>query len=434
MGISQFKLLCKNFFTTGTLADVTNLLPNTKVNLYFDGSLYLFRGCVRDALETNGTYNSKKVAEITNYKIQNMIKEIQANNIEINRIYIYFDGTRPGLKSYTSEKRISKSNDTNKKSVGKLKINKIDIQNYLTSVLTKYIQIEIKQLYIGEGEHETFIRRDRSLPSIILTDDSDIYHIAYGYEQETCNDLVFMCTTDLKVINLSKLKDAFKMPRYAFVLLMMLRGSDYTNSLFTLTMVNGVIKAFQGTSDPVINSYVENIKRIAATYSDEENVSRIHIKLNLPATPNELVDEIPITCHTYPHVYQEKDIYTTIRYFLLILLNQEIFYDVKWNLQSEKNTYDSTVVNIYNEISNLWWGTNYSTIGSLFSEYDNGYYTYTQNLSSFGFHTAIINRSYEEFNELYDQERNLKHKCDFTTSHAIFKSMKTKYAMAYKNV
>ncbi|QLI62373.1 KN57_gp020 [Dikerogammarus haemobaphes nudivirus] len=439
MGVQQFAAISRAIsLPYSTLENLKQLAPHIKVNVYFDGSLYLFRGYLSKTIRSDGTSNSRLVAQYSHDKIINMIKNL--NSITINKVYIYFDGERPALKLRTIKKRQKtgtiKSN-TSGATFGKEKVNKLEVQNILTDLLNPYPYIEIKHLTRGEGEHEIFLRRDRSLPSIIFTDDSDLYHISYDYEQASFNDYVFMGSTQFTFVNLFLISTHFKLPRYAFVLLMMLRGADFTNSLFTLTMVNSIIQSFRSTpNDILIQKYIQKIREIDQKYKYVEHNVQVFNQRLPPQTRNEITNDNENTNMVimYDYIYSLEDIYKTIRYFLLILLNQEIYTRVNWNVQQKNKKFDSTIHNMFNEITCLWWSTNYSTIGVRFKEYGNNQFTYTENLSPFSFYTMIITHTYEEFTALLDKESLKKQPRQFNFSFEEFKKSKSFFADRYKDV
>lgn len=428
MGIHHFTTIREQYIKATPLKELAKIAPNVPVNLYFDGTFYMFRGCINKALQADGSYNSRLVAQFSCDKILHLIRQVERAPTKINKIYIYFDGYRPGIKLFTSEKR-----QTLNFTKHQVKLNKTEVQNMLASFLNAYKHIEIKNLIIGEGEHEIFKNRDRSRPALLFTDDSDLFHIAYGYEEGSCDDLALMCTTRLDVFNLSLLKTNFNMPRYAFVLLMMLRGSDFTNSLYTTSMTAALIKAFNSTTDKDVLRFVKKIRTIGEKVKASESLVTQFNRKNKLITENNVICE-NLRLPEIKAIYSKEDIYTTIRYFLMITLTQEIYTGAQWPIQHRNREYNTTIFNTHNEIESLWWSTNYSTIGSSFPEYNDTAYNYTQNLSKFSFFTLVLSYSYDEFMAMHAKHKTRKYSLLYNVNYSDFSKLKTHYATTFNSI
>lgn len=432
MGILNFRTVMGHLIKEVKLEQLLLLAPNTPVNVYFDGSLYMYRGCIPSALNSKKIYNSRLVAENTHNKILNIIKFFVNSKVEINKVYIYFDGNRPTLKTHTSEKRQNKNEIEVEDQIKKVaQINRIQVQNYLAEYINKYTNIEMQNLIVGEGEHEAFIRRDRTIPSIICTDDSDIYHIAYNYIPDNYNDYVFLCSTNLEFRNLNELYNNIKIPTLAFRLLLMLKGSDFTRNIFTPTMIQGILKAFQHQSDSTISSYVDKITTICDKYQKREISCNEINKVNKANILNN-INCFDISPVAIANIYTLEHVYTILRYFLLILLNQEIYTKITWNIQRQ-GYYDSSINNLHNELKSLYWAVNYSLIGSGFEEYSNTDFTYTLNFSPFSFFTIILKNTYKEYTNIYKTEECKKIKQNFLMNYIEFKRNRSFFAKKYKN-
>ena len=149
----------------------------------------------------------------------------------------------------------------------------------------------MKNLILGESENESFQRRDVNHPTLILTEDSDIFHIAYNYIKQSECDIVFIGTKYLKVLyDMSNLN--FEMPRLAFLILMMLKGSDFTDKIFTDSMCEAIAKIWTRSNINTkyrldICSKYKEINKISKEYYSKEkqiqikNTSRTYESLTL---------------------------------------------------------------------------------------------------------------------------------------------------------
>lgn len=133
--------------------------PQYAYTILVDGNLSLFRGAV------NGCSDPHQIAG-TAYRILQTL--MQSLPVKIEKIIVYFDGQSPTRKANTSRKRA---------------INlKFDVQ----AALAEYKRLlsdswyVVNQLKVGESEMQMILDRDHTKPTILVTNDSDVYHIAYG--------------------------------------------------------------------------------------------------------------------------------------------------------------------------------------------------------------------------------------------------------------
>lgn len=373
MGINDFTTIRRQFIPNTPISKIkyytTNKVP---VNIYIDGSFYLFSGYISSNIGPDGNYDEYLVAKSAFDTIMNQIRIIQNEHILIDKIYFYFDGNRPFIKKYTSNKRRDQRT---------LKMNVNEVMNNLTSMLNKIPNIIMCHLVDGESEHEAFIRRDISKPSIIFTDDSDLVHIAYNYEEETFNDYVFICTKRLNfVYDIHELKNIIKMPKYAFTLLMMLKGSDFTNSIFSSTMATKIITLFshQKHACEKTRKLINTINEYGLYYKNKENIVSKKNRLQASKIYNLTSHKDPSS--TINFIYQKDIIYHTIKMFVqMLILNPK---GVSW----KKNSHcKSTIKDTNNELDALYWATNYSLIGCNMAFYNDNIFNYTENLSIYSF-------------------------------------------------
>ena len=179
MGIADFREIKDTFIKITPFSIIKNYTKNTPVDIYFDGSFYLYTGFINDNMN-----NIESIAETACYVINNIVNKIKRFNINIQDVHIYFDGFKSSSKYKTMNIRRLKQPKH-------VKIH--EVRNRVIEILNDNNFI-IHNLIIGEAEHEMFIHRNTMRPSIMMTDDSDIFHIAYNYSSKTFNDFVFIGT------------------------------------------------------------------------------------------------------------------------------------------------------------------------------------------------------------------------------------------------
>ncbi|UBZ25496.1 FEN-1 [Crangon crangon nudivirus] len=369
MGIYNFKLIGKNckYSPLQTLRKYTN---NKPANVYIDGNYYLFSGRIASNLNEDGyTYDELKVAQTSFGVILSQITMVRTNYPYINQIYFLYDGRRPSLKAHT----ISQRNVRNGR--------RFDIRlavNYLTQLLNTVPSITIRNLIIGEAEHEAITRRDVSRPTIILTDDSDAVHIAYTSQLDTFDDYIFICTKNLNMIyDVHAIQKSFKLPKIAFTTLMALNGSDFTNHLFTGSMTTGVLAmlALDNNHSKTARILINIIDGIGAKVKNRETKVRTFNKQYPSYIANsEFLSTNKLTIENIPPIqpiYHMLDIYELIKCYIgLVLLCTSDIQRIFWN-----HTTANTAMEDYNrkytyaELKTLWWTVNYSTIGCYFDDY-----------------------------------------------------------------
>lgn len=395
MGIYEFSRIRSSYITSSTLHVLNQRTNNTPANVYIDGSFFVFSGCIGENIK-NGQYDEDLVAFVAFKTILKQLCLIRKQKIIINKCILYFDGHKPAIKNYTTNKRRSVKN------MPKMNITKVI--NRLTRYINNVKTIEIKHLIIGESEHEAFVRRDVNYPTIILTNDSDAVHIAYGYEQETFNDFVFICTKNLlHIYDMYMIQKKFRLPKYAFSLLLMLKGSDFTNQIFTNTMSIAILNAFcyehQNNSD--VQKFVNYVRSINKEYIINYNNKRVLNKLQKSLVRNyDSSKDIKLIEYIYP----KELIYKTIRAFLGIILFQTNSH-VTWNRSNYLKSKCISKTN--NEIDSLFWSINYSAIGCFFDQYDNEAYTFVEKLSPYSFYHYILTFKFNdiiEFGSLSESE------------------------------
>ncbi|UVT30816.1 FEN-1 [Penaeus vannamei nudivirus] len=394
MGISEFRQIKERHIVCDNLSDLdTYVNKKVKVNVYIDGPLYLYIGCVNSNIDLDDctTYNSLKVAESAAAFIYNTVAKIQKYRKILN-VYVYFDGKRPAAKMATVKKRLRefKCKMEDGEEIYLEKKISLDVKEatfHLCNILNTHNYL-MCNLEIGESEHEMITHRNVNFPSIILTDDSDAFHIAYGYEDMTCNDYIFICTRKLQqMYNIHKLQKELRMPKAAFALLCFLRGSDFTTSTFTSTMVNVILEEFKNPLNKIVKSMCNQL----LTFSRSER----NIAMKNQASPPIIKNNYNQNNTEIEPVYTERDVIDMIRSFLLILLRSKKQF--RWN-SFDKSIYcdhmDVAISAIQEHVKCLTWALNYSLIGCKFSEY-NEPVNMPPKIEHFLFYHLVLDQEYD---------------------------------------
>lgn len=427
MGIQDFASIRNSFLQSSSLQQLVRRTQNVPANIYIDGSFFLFSGLINSNVRSDGSYDEERVAETAFLTIQRQIELIKSSYSNIKQIRFFFDGMGPTLKSYTSLKRKLTMNLTHP-------LNIDVIMNFLAKNLNTCPQIFIQNLIIGEAEHEAFTRRDVTCPSIIVTDDSDIIHISYAYQPQTPNDVVFICKKGLSyVYDAGSLQEAFgNIPKVVFTTLMMLHGSDLTNSVFTKTMLFSVLNIWQ--QPPNERSRMQcRIIQCLEQIGEQQKPFEIAIQTNNIQIPsvtanshtfyrqlkeNVLLEEADEkTLPVLEHVYTVNVIFKIIRLLLgmILLQNKTRIY---WNRTSK---FDGSIMKTYSELCSITWAVNYSLIGAYVRGYQLSNNEYVVELAPLSFHDDILTKSLSSLNA----ERNNANTSHIT--HKRFIKNKTSY-------
>ena len=447
MGIQNFSKFLKTINIAQTSTEHIEKISDYKsLNVYIDLPIFMFSGCIA---ENKKKYNEESIYDET--LVAETAFEILYSNVcylyakfNINKIVCYIDGLRPNMKMFTSRNR---------------KKNNLNIQltlKYLCKLINENLRsIRLKNLILGESESESFQRRDVYHPTLILTEDSDIFHISYNYIKQSEYDIVFIGNKYLKVLyDMSNLN--FKMPRLAFLILMMLKGSDFTDKIFTDSMVEAIGKIWMKTNINTkyrldICSKYREINNISKDYYWKErqiqikNTSRKYESLTLNMINYNkilLIDDdddnknsvmIPYdynkslkyeiwkkytnVIYRIPNIYSFTSVKTIIKLFLEILIllkRKKSHIGFNWNACNNKNknkrinndsncdvcTRLNETTSIDSIINSITWSVNYSSIGSFYQFYDDTlYYKYTLVNTPFNFYTSIICSDYSIMND-----------------------------------
>ena len=272
MGIPNFFKFCDELLMPQTSVEYLRKISESKpLNVYIDLPIFMFSGCIMENRRhicnsvVTATYDERLVAQ-TAFRILNLNILDIFNKFHINKIVCYIDGIRPNMKIYTSTYRKSISNSVFNTQLG---------LKYLCELINNNLrEVELRNLIIGESEHEAFTRRDINYPTLILTDDSDVFHISYKYTPQSDHDLVFIGNKYIRTLYDMTNID-FGMPRLAFLTLLMLKGSDFTEKIFTHSMVLAIAKVWMKSNVNTklrldISSRYKKINQISQMYANRE--------------------------------------------------------------------------------------------------------------------------------------------------------------------
>ena len=438
MGIPSFYKLLKDLSIPQTTLDYLSKISECKpINIYIDLPIILFSGCISENKKniSNTTYDESLVAE-TAFKILHLNILNAKKKFKINKIICYTDGIRPSMKIYTSTHRKSVSNSKSFNTQKALKYLCDLINSNLTSV-------ELRNLIIGESESECFNRRDVNFPSLILTDDSDVFHISYKYTKQTEYDLVFIGTKYFRSLyDMSNID--FNMPRLAFLVLLMLKGSDFTEKIFTDTMVLALAKIWMTSNVntklrvDICDKYKE-INKIAHKYKNKEieiqhqntsdtfkpiilnKVNCEYVILTDEESCSEVLDDDKSTIiKRIPNIYNYSCVSKIVKLFieiLILLKRKNTHLTFRWNASNNKirkyytairnNDDNNNKNNISNNSNNtrailnaLTWAVNYSSIGAFYRYYeDTIYYEYAILHRPFNFYASMLKSDHSIMNE-----------------------------------
>lgn len=402
MGIVQLNKLIRSYFK-----DIECELPTTKYNISFDGSLFLFSGCVSEALQSSN--NSFSTSPNIRYD-EEIIVQIALKNVSdfilkfpnYNNVYFFVDGLKPANKGYTSGQRtINIAFDPHSA-----------MNMLLDEIRLKLPFVKICKFSIGESEHEFFLKRDRNIPNILLTNDTDLFHISFDYLKGSDSDIVYYIqknTTSviserrsdyhqpyfvrekskhLTCFRLDKLNFVkYGLPKIIFTIISFLKGSDYTPSLISSTMAESLIAIFlrfnrSGIDNDVItiilNKILEkcrsfhNFEMAYMTRLNEENM--LH---NYSNDPNSLhIENInnKLDCgESFDEIYKKSEVedILTLLILLLVKIKQDSVGSFVWCRNSAITglNVDDVVFKKNNYMNLLTWSVNYSLLGSKFSKY-----------------------------------------------------------------
>lgn len=173
------------------------------------------------------------------------MKTVRNSIVKRGLEYIYTPGlstsipvrlTRPGVRSSTAHASNASNYGTESPTTCQKHIAIIleILKNHMLRM-----NYEITDLHRGEAEHEIVLSRDVSFPTIIVSTDTDLYHLVHGFVPLAPTDYLFQLKLEKHIIDLSDIQHTkripalFKKSHLLFTIVLMMRGSDYTFPLIT---------------------------------------------------------------------------------------------------------------------------------------------------------------------------------------------------------
>lgn len=339
MGVQDFYTVMSQMLNKA----ITNYekLPKTKNNLYIDGNFILFSGAIEKNLELPYPEKEYEIALLAKKSILNHLSIFSNYKIAIDTVYFFTDGKRPPMKNKTSKRRPKY----------------FDIMfalNTLCSMLEQEssYKFRIIKLVVGEGESECVLQSlNSNKNAFILTNDSDTFHIAYKRCVVSSKTTYLILKKFQAIYNLNQC-NTWMYP-FTFRVLCFLQKTDYTQSLFTNTMVKTLLNL--NIQCEYITRLSGALKNIAINYTIDEDVCRL--KEN--------------NCFLFDSVYKKKDVAKTIVLFL------QIIYILKYKLQYKGIIFPKMLQNrskmvgdLKQTLSIITWAVNYSLLGAKYTKYD----------------------------------------------------------------
>ncbi|UHB41738.1 FEN-1 [Macrobrachium rosenbergii nudivirus] len=375
MGISDFRKIKDTHIESLSFADCKKQIPpNTNINIHVDGSFYLFSGYTTYNLDTNSnTFIPEYVAETAAAVIYNKIAIFKKLFVKSKVfVYVYFDGKSPFNKHHTSNKRkLKQKNDLKYKECMNLLIEKLNEHNYI-----------IYNLIVGEAEHEMITHRTANNPSFIMTDDTDIFHIAYKLDSITYNDYMFNITKDNSIYDIINL-DIGNMPKICFSILCHLKGSDYFPTIITVSMFLSIINAFKNyENEPtVVKNIIDDINSSVNETLENERAIELRKNTLIHYNNTSTIKYTPID-----NLYSSIEIAMFIKKLILIVSLTDL--RVTWCKQNIRDVNEMSD-NILNVLNMITWAVNYSYLGASYKNYTN-LYTLMSKPNSYTFYAFLL--------------------------------------------
>lgn len=251
-----------------------------KYGIVFDGNIYLYSGLTN--LNNNISENNITCSRNAYSKITSNISYLQQVLGDDITIKIYFDGKAPVLKMPTQVKRRENFKHNCNMNIVKLELIKL-LENTDHNGKPAYIVINDA---IGEGESNMFFERDVTKPTILVTQDSDIFNIILNYKPQNESDQVYIYLPNKKTFYDINAYELLLKP-CALKLLAILSGSDFNDSILTQSMINKILEVastayYDGNFPDEIT--INNIESVIAEFIRLCMLPEPAVRLVFPAT------------------------------------------------------------------------------------------------------------------------------------------------------
>lgn len=409
MGITNFTTTIAPFLHECSVELYTELPKYNFFNLIVDGNWFLHLGNVGKNYLADKIQKERWIARNAICILTNKL-EFLAKYSTLNKLYIYTDGYRPKMKISTQYKRSKHATFC----VG-------TAMKYFMENITKLFDknqleqcVSLHNLHKGESEIELYLHRpseneDDNIVNIIYTNDTDIFHIAYGdigseYNLNQQNLLLrkinnFRAKSNNTVYIMNKLHEVLQIHPLFFRCINFCQGSDFLMGIFTTSMVKFMMKLIYSFNfsenkwienrsfnakeidilnkeHPIVKESLQRIQMISQNYIHEEKYTRSYI-VDLPNIIE--VDEEKTDSIRLNNVYSEKDVeeIVTLMVKLLDYCNRLISFAKIHNCRKSeskkisnafKNDIQTDARRMF--IESLTWCVNYSLCGCRYAFYN----------------------------------------------------------------
>jgi hypothetical protein len=220
-----------------------DLVQKTKVDnlperllVVFDGLLYVWMSMPSCSFATEEEKLrfidswAESFTRVVNEKL-NILLSLKKNC----KVVVMFDGVTPPLKQRTQSKRVPLPVDR------KTLTDKISSTFKANCVCARS---QICELQSGEAECEAYFLRNlfrgHARATLIMTEDTDVFHLLYDYPKVHESDKIFVGMKHLnKIYDFSE--NVFSVPRILVKFLCALSGTDFTSHVISKSMLSNIV-------------------------------------------------------------------------------------------------------------------------------------------------------------------------------------------------
>lgn len=222
MGIKNFNNIFKIYIDAYTTVDV----PQTcAYKVVVDGNLILHKGIYKDTVDCD------QVAFNAFDYLSRTLRTLRTR-CPVHSVAVYFDGVSPNMKMgvQKSRKRVPY---------------KVNIKSSIARFqeLCDETDMSTVKLAYGESELEMILDNYREHPLVLVTSDTDVFHVAY----KRCTDHPLYLYNNGKFVDLSRFSVG-GLSRNVFSMIIILMGTDYSQSFLTATMIKAILFAAKVSS------------------------------------------------------------------------------------------------------------------------------------------------------------------------------------------